>query len=206
MPETAQDTGFAGQYRMTTAQFLFAVLGLLLTPGPTNTLLALSGAESGFRRSLVLVPAEVFAYLSVVIPLATIGRDLLENWPAASSAIKLVAAAWIMLLAVRLWSPVQADTPQRAVTVRRVLATTLLNPKGLVFGLVLLPSWSSPFFLRHVALFCAAIVLVSVTWIVAGSGITRAFSSGRGLRLARRAAACWLATLSVVLVAGTFAA
>lgn len=191
---------------MTTAQFLFAVLGLLLTPGPTNTLLALSGAESGVRRSLVLIPAETVAYLAVVIPLATVGRDLLDNWPAASGAIKLAVAAWIMFLALRLWSSVQTDATRHAVTVRRVLVTTMLNPKGLVFGLVLLPSWSSPLFLRHMALFCAAIVVVSMAWIAAGSGATRAFSSGRGLRFARRAAACWLATLAVVLAVRTLTA
>lgn len=191
---------------MTTAQFLFAVFGLLLTPGPTNTLLALSGAEAGFRRSLVLIPAEALAYLSVVIPLATVGRDLLETWPAASGVIKLAAAAWIMLLAVRLWSPVQVDTPHRAVTARRVMVTTLLNPKGLVFGLVLLPAWSSPLFLPHMMLFCVAILLVSLAWIVAGSGVTRMFSSAQGLRFARRAAACWLAMLSVVLTAGALTA
>ena len=36
-------------------EYVLAVLGLLLTPGPTNTLLALAGANAGFWRAIRLV-------------------------------------------------------------------------------------------------------------------------------------------------------
>jgi len=41
--------------------FALAVLTILGTPGPTNTLLATAGATGGLRRSLPLVPAEAAA-------------------------------------------------------------------------------------------------------------------------------------------------
>jgi len=41
--------------------FLFAVLGVLAMPGPTNSLLFVSGATRGFRVSVPLILAELGA-------------------------------------------------------------------------------------------------------------------------------------------------
>ena len=43
--------------------FIIVALALLATPGPTNTLLATSGAASGFRKSLVLLLGEFLGYM-----------------------------------------------------------------------------------------------------------------------------------------------
>ncbi len=87
---------------MAAAEFLLAIWAVLLTPGPTNTLLALSGAQVGFVRSLRLLPAELCGYLLAVVPLAVIGARVLDAWPQLAVAIRLVAAIWVMYLAVKL--------------------------------------------------------------------------------------------------------
>ena len=52
--------------------FVFAILALLLTPGPTNTLLTVGAAARGWRASLPLLFGELAGYLVVVVPPAVV--------------------------------------------------------------------------------------------------------------------------------------
>lgn len=181
---------------MGTFEFLFAVWALLLTPGPTNTLLALAGASQGLRRAARLVPAELCAYLLVTVPLATFGAELLARDPGLATAVRLAAAAWVAYLAVKLWRVVPGAAAG-AVTAGRVFVTTLLNPKGLIIGLALLPRGGAPDFAPHLVLFAGSIVAVALIW-AAGGGLLKRGAAEPPV-LYRRAAACWLALLAAVL-------
>lgn len=183
---------------MGTAAFLFAIWGLLLTPGPTNTLLALSGASVGLGRSIRLMPAELAAYLMVTVPLATTGADLLAGAPWAATAVRLAAAGWIAYLAARLWRLPAPGQAGGEVSVARVFTTTLLNPKALIIGLTLLPRGSEPEFLPHLALFAGSVLAVAAIW--AGGGALAQHGDGGPRPLYRRAAALWLAFLAAALV------
>ncbi|RWK05196.1 hypothetical protein [Mesorhizobium sp.] len=46
--------------------------GLLLTPGPTNLLLAVCAVSSGLRRTAPMLAAAVLAYLSVMVAVAAL--------------------------------------------------------------------------------------------------------------------------------------
>ena len=192
-------------FQMTTFAFLSAVLALLVTPGPTNTLLAVAGAGEGFVRPLRLVPVEMAAYLLVVVPVAVAGAPLLETVPALAAALRAVAAIWVMALAVRMW---RLDTSEAGglVTVRGLFFTTLLNPKTLVIGLVLLPSPASPQFMPHLALFAGLLPLVATMWIAAGALVASRRAGVALPRTVRRCAACWLAIVSVGLAVGALQA
>lgn len=192
---------------MSTAAFLFAVWALLLTPGPTNTLLAVSGAAVGLRRSVRLMPVELAAYLLVTCPLAVFGAEFLAGWPEVARVIKFAAAAWVAVLAVRLWR-MPAPGPAGAaamVTQRQVFITTLLNPKALIIGLALLPTAGMAALPLHVALFAASVVAVASLWAGLGAGLRRGATSTLP-PLARRAAACWLAVLAATLLGAGFSA
>lgn len=181
-----------------TALFL-ALLGLLMTPGPTNTLLALAGAERGWRRGLLLIPLEVLAYLLVCLPLALLGEAVLSAHPWLGPAIKAVAGAWVAVLAIRLWHLPKADGAQ-SVTAARVFVTTLLNPKALIIGLVLLPGPDMPL---RALLFVGLVAAVAAIWAAMGACLAGRGDcpARRGSGLARRLAALWLAILSASLLA-----
>lgn len=183
---------------MTTFEFLVAAWALLLAPGPTNTLLALAGASGGFRHAARLMPAELLAYLAVTAPLALAGGQILAAAPIVAQAIKLAAAAWVMVLAVRLWT-VPASAGGVAVSARQVLATTLLNPKALVFGLVLLPSGGAAGVPVRLGLLALSIVAVAAIWATAGAALTARAGgrAGGGVPWLRRAAASWLGLLAL---------
>lgn len=178
-----------------------AILALLLTPGPTNTLIFLSGAERGLARTLRLIPVELGAYLASVLPLLALAHLAAPQMAALRPAIALAAGLWVLTLALRLWQRPAAGQTAPAVTAGRLFVTTLLNPKGLIFGLVLLPH-APP--VQSVPLFAALVIAVAVVWAALGRALPH--GSGRLLPLLRRAVACWLAVLSVGIVAGGFSA
>lgn len=182
---------------MTFAFFLPALLALLLTPGPTNTLLALAAASEGPRRALRLIPAEVAAYLIVVIPVALLAGPWLGAHLEVASAATLAAALWVGWLALKLWRlPGQAQGAAAA-TFRDVFVTTLLNPKALVIGLALMPRGGFVTLWPWFAAFALTVCTVALIWILLGSVLTR----GGGLSPAlRRGAAGYLGLVALGLM------
>lgn len=191
---------------MSLAAFFAAALALLLAPGPTNTLMAVAGAERGLGRVARLLPAELAGYLTTVLPLAYLGARAIEQVPALATGLKLAAAVWVMVLAAKLWQARTGDAGPGDVTARRVYLTTVLNPKALIFGLVLLPAPHEAEFPARLALFGLMVMGAALVWGSAGA-LARAGGGGtRGLQVIRRMAALWLAFVSVSLALGALRA
>jgi threonine/homoserine/homoserine lactone efflux protein len=178
---------------------IIALTVLLLSPGPTNTLMALAGAERGLRNAAGLIPLELCAYLCVTVPLALAGAGLMTALPGVLPVVTAVAAIWVLWLAIRMWRrPVPQQVASATVTPLRVFLTTLLNPKALIIGLVLLPGPSLPL---RTAVFAALVCSAALAWISLGAVLARRGSSTvPGLTpLLRRSAAVWLGLLSAAL-------
>ncbi len=188
---------------MTLPSLALAVLTLLLTPGPTNTLMALAGAERGFRGAIRLIPIEILAYTLVILPLALLGGILTQALPLLRPVLTGLAGLWVMVLAVKLWRLPSGKEAQR-VDNKSVFITTLLNPKALMIGLVLLPG--APF-LPRIALVIALIGLVAVIWSAIGACMAKRRDCPIAATpiLLRRAAGLWLGLLSLGLIAKTLA-
>jgi threonine/homoserine/homoserine lactone efflux protein len=82
--------------------YLFVFFGLF-SPGPNVILLTASGARFGFRATL---PHVIGVALGVGVTAGLTGFGigaLLSEWPVVRVALSLAAAAWIGVMAVRLW-------------------------------------------------------------------------------------------------------
>lgn len=191
---------------MTLTAFISTVLALLLAPGPTNTLMGLAGAQRGLRGMVRLLPAELCGYLTTILPLIYLGSGVLGQWPVAAVVLKIAAALWVMFLAINLWGRHGGIGASTEVTAGKVYLTTMLNPKALIFGLVLLPALADPQFTARLGLFCLMVVAVALVWGTAGKLAQKGGGEGRRLLIIQRIASVWLAIVSVTLITGAIRA
>jgi threonine/homoserine/homoserine lactone efflux protein len=122
---------------------LFALALLLVAPGPTNALLMAAGALHGRGKALRLLGAVIGAYLLGVGALGLLLAPVLAAEPQLAAIVKVLAAAYLTCLAVRLWRAPLADAAAE-VSPRALFIATLLNPKGLIIATVVLPAgWAA---------------------------------------------------------------
>lgn len=156
------------------ALFALAVLVILGTPGPTNSLLATGGATLGWRRALPLIPAEAAGYGISITALGLLLGPVVAGQPVVATALRLLVGAYLLLLAVRLWRRgAPGWTGGALVRPRQVFVTTLLNPKAIVFAFGVVP-WGAarvwPFMLGFFAILGA----VALGWVLLGAALGRA--------------------------------
>jgi threonine/homoserine/homoserine lactone efflux protein len=181
--------------------FVSAVLTILGTPGPTNTLLATSGAAVGVRASLPLVPAEAAGYLIAILALGLALGPAVAASPVLAAALRLAVGGYLLLLAARLWRRGGAAfAGARAVAPREVFTTTLLNPKALVFALGVVP-FAAPRPHLYLLGFVLMLAAVALCWIGAGAALGRAAAPGLAGAVPRVGAAA-VAAFALVLVSG----
>lgn len=183
---------------MSPAELTVAILALLLTPGPTNTLVLLAGAERGLAGAARLIPAELSGYFLTILPLVLAGGAYLDSHPQLRTLVVLAAAAWVAVLAVRLWHLPAQLAARPVVGARALFVTTALNPKVLIFGLVLLPSPDR--LATNLASFAGLVIIVALFWAGIGAALRQGGTHRpEALILLRRLASVWLAVISVTL-------
>lgn len=153
--------------------FLTLVATILLTPGPTNTLLAASGVQVGFRRSMLLIPAEALGYFCAITLWGSVLSVLAKQWPVMPSILKLVSVSYILWLAIRLWktSHIKELSEQHSIGARQLFVATFLNPKALLFALTVFPTatWSNLSNYMSVMLaFLGLLIPIASLWVLFG--------------------------------------
>jgi threonine/homoserine/homoserine lactone efflux protein len=152
--------------------FLLAVATILGTPGPTNTLLATSGATVGMRRSLPLLAGELAGYLIAVSAIRLVLGPVIAAWPLLGVILKVAVIAYLVWIAVRLWQHGNRSLTEAGAEIRvqNVFITTLLNPKALIFALSVLPQ-AHPALWAYFLAFLAIIPAAGFSWIIVGRAI-----------------------------------
>lgn len=184
--------------------FVFAVLGLLATPGPTNTLMAASGAQRGVLVSLPLLAGELAGYLIAITAWIELVGAAGASQPLVPIIAKLVAVAFLIWSAWKLWSSAgAADLAQRGITLARVFSTTLVNPKALVFAFAIFPHVGFVDRLPYLGLFAVLVVGTAIAWMALGLVAARSSAGLLTSSRVERATAIALAVFATLLAVQT---
>lgn len=151
--------------------FVAASLVILLTPGPTNTILVASGAAIGVRRGLIMPLAEAIGYM-ISISLYVVSAQSIHDSPTVLFLVKIIASVWLMYAALRLWKlSLEVHFQSMVAVFLRILITTMLNPKAMFVGVVLIPAETT----GHAHLWIATYALMSIFagtgWVLLGSSM-----------------------------------
>jgi threonine/homoserine/homoserine lactone efflux protein len=184
--------------------FILAAALLLLTPGPTNTLLAAGGAIMGARRALPLISAELLGYTVAIVTLEVFVAPLVDSLAWVRLALRVGCALYLAYTAWLIWMAPQGDG-ERAITWRRVFFATVSNPKALVFVFVILPPRSigvAELVQPYAIILFALVALAGSAWVSLGTAI-RAGARGRGGLTIRRTSSVVVALFSALILAST---
>lgn len=179
--------------------FVLTVLTILITPGPTNTLLAIGGASRGLRRGWPLLLGEAIGYGISITTIGAVLRPLLAPSPDAVLVLRVLVSGYLLYLAHRILRSRLVAGADTVITVRRVFVATLLNPKAMVFALVVVP-FGAPSVALYMLGFFAVLVPVALCWIAFGAVLGRAAAGTRYERWILRAGALAITTFAVLLL------
>ncbi|REF26795.1 threonine/homoserine/homoserine lactone efflux protein [Xenorhabdus cabanillasii] len=170
-------------FSLSTFMFISAI-----TPGPNNMLLTSSGANFGFRHSLILLLGIVFGMQTVLLLSAFGIAALLLVYPAIHTGLKVLGSLYLLWLA---WKTVTAQYKRLEAT--QSLGTPIkgyqgwllqfLNPKAWVMGLGAISSYSlaGDLYLHSILVISVVMLLCNTVtgmiWLILGTMIGRLLKS-----------------------------
>lgn len=195
----------------TSATLLF-VLGVgivLITPGPTNTLLAAAGLQQGVRRALRLAGAEVAGYVVAISIWGSFLAHAVHAWAWLPSLVRMASCFYVAYLAVRMWRTTLAIEAASPMTIGpcTLFVATLLNPKAILFAGTIFPSTAFVYVADYMAamgMFLCLVLPIGLAWIAFGAALGRgrfAWISAEGMQ---RCASVVLAAFSLTLAWSLF--
>jgi threonine/homoserine/homoserine lactone efflux protein len=203
----AGHSGFSCR-RMPDLLFITGLALLLVTPGPTNTLLMTAGA-SGRASGVRLLAAELTGYLAAIAGAGLLIRAGFTALPGVEVALKGAAACWLVWCAVKLWRSGGPRAEAAAlITPGMVGLTTLMNPKGLIIAFGLMPAgWTASLPLAAPSLLTLALMvpLMGGAWFLGGGWLAKGERQALLRRWLPRGSALALGLFAALLARAAFA-
>lgn len=174
--------------------FLVAVAALLLVPGPDFVLISSQSVSRGARYGIACSLGIFLAgLLQTLLVAAGLGK-VMEAWPVVATAVRLLGAAYLAYLGIRLllsWSrrqgvrdqDVSATTQSAASLLVVGLVNNLLNPKALLFFSVFIPQFVNLSMGSAAAQIALWGGLLSVLALIYNILLSLLFSAVRSLRI-----------------------
>ncbi|TCV99274.1 LysE family translocator [Biostraticola tofi] len=159
--------------------WIFGVALILLTPGPTNTLLSSAGAAKGFAGAVGFLLFEILGYVIAISLWGVMLHHLMGGYLALLPIIlKAFCALYIIYLATKLWrkKTLAASGQENTVTPKRLFLATLANPKAFLFAGTLLPAATFLHYddyLKNLAGFVVLSAAIGLGWVYLGSALVR---------------------------------
>lgn len=165
--------------------FVLAMMAVLITPGPSNALLASSAHQQGMAKTIVLVPAELMGYFYAINIWALIIHLSAPVWPNLIHILHFLSIVYVLWLAFHLWKSAhlqQHNQKHPSIQPRELFLTSLKNPKAILFaaGIFPLETWNSPLnFVMVFTVFALVLLPVALFWMSFG----RAILSGQNQKI-----------------------
>lgn len=115
--------------------------------------------------------AEALGYVLAVSVFLAVNEALRSN-VLAFAVLKMLAASWLLYSALKLWG-LQFRTDAKSVreAFTRVLLTTVVNPKAMLVGTVLIPSNSEVNASMWVLTYAVLSTLAGLGWVIFGASL-----------------------------------
>lgn len=157
--------------------FVFAIIAILLIPGPGNALVASAAYQYGQAKASLFIPAIIMGYLYAINFWALIIHLLSPTWPNFSIFLYILSSVIVGWMAFRLCRPQQLHKQRLQypnIRPRHIFTTTFKNPKAILFASAILPqaTWDNPSSFALVFMVFSLIVLpVYAFWMAFGQAI-----------------------------------
>jgi threonine/homoserine/homoserine lactone efflux protein len=151
---------------------------ILITPGPTNTLLAAAGLSLGTRKALPLLIFELAGYFFAISVWGIFFISVQEQYSFLGSTIRIISSCYLAYVALKMWRAARTlETSQQApISAAGLFTATVLNPKGLVFASAIFPAHAFDDiqgYLAAMTLFSCLLLPIGFAWIAFGATLRR---------------------------------
>jgi len=128
--------------------FIFAIVAVLLIPGPSNAFLANVAHHQGPLKSLKLIPIEILGYVYGISLWALIIHLSMPTWPMLLHILHFISALYVIWLAFHLWKSTHLEKQRQSypdLKPRQLFLSILKNPKTILFAVGIFPAetWNS---------------------------------------------------------------